>query len=1414
MIIRRIIIFTSALLALVCTAAAAADVQGKPRLAICASGGDKAESIVALMEAELSKRDDLILLDRKHVNKVLAEHKMKIEGQLSSGDALKAGKALGCDVFCELRWYRDQTGKRESMLGDTAGFVAFDAATGIRIVDALLPANMPIEEAAVKGRDYVEEAARKQNGLATEQTQAVSVWAAHDVALPKRHTWVPDALSALLRRRLVNQPDIALLERASLGLLQRETAATGKPLTDLLLSSLCLDVDVSKTETEHGIRARMSVSDIAGEETHAVVAEGTATNLNGVVDTLVAGLSKMLDFVETAPRPEWYVLETRRLALSGSGLASIKAARAMAETAFALYPANRQTGPMLCSVLQREIEAPGATVDEQLDALHRTLDVLDLMDAHDVRNDRGKIHPIRRGVPMRQIWSRSRKKVFPLQTDDQQQSYDHVRKRALKRYLALPPLVGPDLGLLRAMAENDDQAVSLFLDLGVDTPRYDVQRLLGFEQLATGIKLIRHDHKAKCDVTRFSLKNKKKLLKLYETSRNRSDRIVDNVTQGDWRIGAAMAEAYLLQIMPELVPDPEARVRRLLRQAADLAIEDPTSARDITNKLLYREEDIYYGGKNREYRAIPPYPLRLPPASAVQEVKRMLNAFVAKRHIADKILLFLDWADSENANRPGRYIETAIAQLKDSSYVFPRYTRLKRLSKAESLTSIYKHRYGRAYVEKPTSAAGTPSLTPLRKIYDSSVLDKLLDVQVEWPSQAEGKTKTYPAMVLCAKIKDDALYLLVGRVLARGWPERHVRAPCALVKLDLISEEVSTLGRYSIAFTTKGSGLEGEHNCYRDNRFYLAEGSAYFKEQDGLVRIELDSGRTTRILKDGRLPIGTLSGLVGVNGQLYFAVNNYLARCNPDGSNLDILAAAHRAESESALDNTASRGGWRIHGIVRDRKGRRLIFPVKFTRGGNGMFAYNLDSNAITKLEARPVSFEGKDNIHKSYVWHGSIHMKPYQKDAFLLQGSDFRAHLFEPDKKTILLYVGGFWGFEYAVARTTRSKEPFRKGRGMSLLEKDGFVIHSDWDGLFQIVGPKSDGKATNPRWAAELPDKKAPVFLAEHGGNIVAVTRYGVWLLEFSSSPEVHDAEKQDKEAPVGSTGRLTVRSPVGGTLRLDDEAPYRFWPNRPLNWSHLPTGRHKVTFDWCGRKWTQVIHINEAERTDITVFPKAGIEKTMKLKLGRGVDIKLTWIPPGKGKMGDKAKGELADISIDDGFWMGIYEVTVEQFRTVMDLPRPDIFEGDRYPATSVSWEQAKEFCRRLTAQNSATLDGMVVRLPSEVEWEYACRAGTETLYYTGETRDSMATTQPDLRQPLFDGIKERRLEARCVAIGQRTPNLFGLHDMCSNVAEWCLNTRKEAPVYRFGLTGRLRYSDMRFETPPWYNGFRIVIAKPVP
>jgi formylglycine-generating enzyme required for sulfatase activity len=206
----------------------------------------------------------------------------------------------------------------------------------------------------------------------------------------------------------------------------------------------------------------------------------------------------------------------------------------------------------------------------------------------------------------------------------------------------------------------------------------------------------------------------------------------------------------------------------------------------------------------------------------------------------------------------------------------------------------------------------------------------------------------------------------------------------------------------------------------------------------------------------------------------------------------------------------------------------------------------------------------------------------------------------------------------------------------------------------------------------------------------------------------------------------------------------------------------------------------------------------------------EMKFAWIPPGTFLMGENERpnnlrperdrepprragyargpqlepdpkpGPQHRITISKGFWMGIFPITQAQWRAVMGY-NPSSFRGDDRPVEMVSWSDCQEFCGKM-----AQLSGKPIRLPTEAEWEYACRGGSTSEYWNGNGEDSLKMVGwylgNTVNQP--NSVRRRLAPDRGVippdgpehvgeskAVGMLAANPWGLYDVHGNVWEWC-------------------------------------------
>jgi formylglycine-generating enzyme required for sulfatase activity len=185
--------------------------------------------------------------------------------------------------------------------------------------------------------------------------------------------------------------------------------------------------------------------------------------------------------------------------------------------------------------------------------------------------------------------------------------------------------------------------------------------------------------------------------------------------------------------------------------------------------------------------------------------------------------------------------------------------------------------------------------------------------------------------------------------------------------------------------------------------------------------------------------------------------------------------------------------------------------------------------------------------------------------------------------------------------------------------------------------------------------------------------------------------------------------------------------------------------------------------------SALPSASINSGIQLNnpktfISSSTDMEFVLIPAGKSMMGsrtdeqdrDNDEGPIHEVIIKNSFYVGKFPVTQKQWGKVMGSD-PSSFKGKNHPVESVSWNDVQEFIKKLNEKDGTGK----YRLPSESEWEYACRAGTATRYYFGDDESKLVDY----------AWYGKNSDFVTHPVGKKNPNPWGLYDMHGNVWEWC-------------------------------------------
>ena len=322
-------------------------------------------------------------------------------------------------------------------------------------------------------------------------------------------------------------------------------------------------------------------------------------------------------------------------------------------------------------------------------------------------------------------------------------------------------------------------------------------------------------------------------------------------------------------------------------------------------------------------------------------------------------------------------------------------------------------------------------------------------------------------------------------------------------------------------------------------------------------------------------------------------------------------------------------------------------------------------------------------------------------------------------------------------------------------------YVMGSDGSNLTRLT---EEGWNDSPVWS---PDGSKIAFVSNRGTG--EVDTFDIYAMGSDGSSPTRLTDTGDNRSPSwspdgariafqsthdGETDIYVMGSDGSDATRLTDTGN-----NRSPSWS--PDGTRIAFLSTHDGNWDIYVAMLE-EGSD------ASVAVVDMFSLPGGAEMEFVWIEPGTFMMGSPEsevgrysdEGPVHEVEISEGFWLGKYEVTQGEWASVMGS-NPSLRRGDfRRPVEWVSWNDVQEFIAKL---NDAAGDSLY-RLPTEAEWEYACRAGTQTRWSLGDEDGEDESLLGDYAWYKNNSSSDTKV------VGGKLPNAWGLYDMHGNVYEW--------------------------------------------
>jgi|GEM_PF-2137876 len=538
-------------------------------------------------------------------------------------------------------------------------------------------------------------------------------------------------------------------------------------------------------------------------------------------------------------------------------------------------------------------------------------------------------------------------------------------------------------------------------------------------------------------------------------------------------------------------------------------------------------------------------------------------------------------------------------------------------------------------------------------------------------------------------------------------------------------------------------GIIGEPNEVIDESDRLEEGPWYAGTWDATLYLNAQYPRTVAIRmklldKDTRLPIKGVR--VALKGEYERTWTERSTMDAPSQIDLSIFPDLRKLKSQPKQQSQPK------------RRSERRKFGLDATSDSNGIVVFSLNWQ-------KEYTWQAKAEDKESAAEGGGATLNPDDIECVVrlqtrhpeYKDTEIPVDFKRMNVKLVVLDLGeGFPGFNNKSSRRSEFFETIRA--------EDYGTAHRDVKNLPQRRDPAKCGPYFVYDLGEVLLERTAPRTEVRRPVEVPSDTR------ELRPSrptrPSEKTVEQKDQTGPAIAADTQERKAPPQPEPRGET-----IWTCPACGYIHRGEGIPNFC-PHCGKAPAGDVAQKAVAPGRMPELSPAGLKEKI-IDLGDGVMMRFLLLPEGVFDMGsplnergrDSDEGPVHDVRIDKPFYMGVYEVTQEQYEKVMRTNLSE-YKGPKYPVHMVSWNDAQEFCQALSSRVGGRF-----RLPTEAEWEYACRAGTTTAYYWGAAFDGRyAWTMRNSGDALHE-------------VGTRLPNAWGLHDMSGNLWEWCEDSYDE-------------------------------------